>query len=105
MTDVIYFGALKPCTKCKNGNFIFGNSSYICNGDLSEWAKCDNAVKEPGRTQVKIPQYIRDKHSFLAKKFKVKTRAVRNIPAAIQAKLTVKKEEADDVDALVEHLN
>lgn len=52
--------------------------------------------------QVKIPQYIKDEHSFLAKKFKVQTRAVRNIPAAIQAKLQVKKEEADDVDALVE---
>lgn len=101
VTDVIYFGALKPCIKCKNGNFIFANSSYVCNGDLSEWAKCDNNVKEPERIPVKIPKYIKDEYSFLAKKFKVQTRAVRNVPATIQAKLKVKKEEADDVDGLV----
>lgn len=100
VTDVIYFGALKPCSKCKNGNFIFGNASYFCKGNLSEWGKCDNELKEPERIPVNIPQYIKDEHSFLAKKFKVQTRAVRNIPAAIQAKLKIKKEEAaDDVDA------
>lgn len=99
VTDVIFFGAIKPCTRCKNGNFIFGNSTYLCNGNLSEWAKCDNAVKEPERTAVKIPQYIKDEHPFLAKKFKVQTRAVRDVPAVVQAKLMVKKEEEDDVDA------
>ncbi|XP_055309208.1 poly [ADP-ribose] polymerase [Sitodiplosis mosellana] len=99
VTDVIYFGAIKPCTNCKNGNFIFGNTSYVCNGNLSEWAKCDNVVKEPERTQVKIPQYIKEEHSFLGKQFKVKARAVRNVPVAVQAKLKVKKEEIDDIDA------
>lgn len=98
VTDVIYFGAIKSCTKCKNGNFIFGNSSYLCTGNLSEWAKCDNIVKEPERLPVKIPQYIKDEFSFLAKAFKVKTRAVRNVPAVIKTKLNVKKEEIDDVD-------
>lgn len=99
MTDVIYFGAIKPCTVCKNGNFVFGNSAYVCKGNLSEWAKCDNTVKEPERKPVKIPQYIKEEYSFLAKQFKPKTRAVRNLPVAIQAKLKVKKEEVDDVDA------
>lgn len=96
--DVIFFGAIKPCTKCKNGNFIFGNSSYFCNGNLSEWAKCDNVVKEPERKPVKIPQYITDQYKFLAKQFKIQTRAVKDIPAIVQ-KFKVKKEEEDDVDA------
>lgn len=99
VTDVIFFGAMKSCTICNNGNFIFGNSSYICKGNLSEWAKCDNVVKEPTRTPVKIPKYIKDEYSFLAKQFKVQTRAVRDIPAVVQAKLNVKKEDKDDVDA------
>lgn len=98
VTDVIFFGAIKPCTKCKNGNFIFGNSSYYCNGNLSEWAKCDNTVKEPERTPVTIPQYIKDEYSFLAKKFPIQTRAVKDIPAYLQAKFKVKKEDKDDVD-------
>lgn len=98
MTDVIFFGAIKSCTNCNNGNFVFGNSSYVCNGNLSEWAKCDNVVKEPNRSTVKIPKYIKDEYSFLAKPFKVQTRAVRDIPAVVQAKLKVKKEEKDDID-------
>lgn len=98
VTDVIYFGAIKPCTNCKNGNFIFGNTSYVCNGNLSEWGKCDNTIKEPERSSVKIPQYIKDEYSFLAKQFKVKTRAVRNLPVAVK-QIKVKKEDNDDVDA------
>lgn len=90
---------MKPCTKCKDGNFVFGNSTYICNGNLSEWAKCDNVVKEPPRTSVNIPQYIKDEYSFLKKKFAVQTRAVKDIPAYLQTKFKVKKEDKDDVDA------
>lgn len=98
VTDVIFFGALKPCTKCKNGNFIFGNSSYLCNGNISEWAKCDNVVKEPPRTTVKIPQYIQKEYPFLAKKFKVQTRAVKDIPVFLSTKTVIKKGGKDDVD-------
>lgn len=99
VTDVIFFGAIKPCTKCKHGKFIFGNSTYLCTGNISEWAKCDNVVKEPPRTAVKIPQFIRDQNSFLAKKFKVQTRAVKDIPVYMSAKAVVKKNGKDDIDA------
>lgn len=99
VTDVIYFGAIKPCTKCNNGNFIFGNSSYLCNGNISEWAKCDNVVKEPERKTVKIPEYIRKEHPFLGEKFKVRTRAVKDVPAYLSVKPKVKKDGDDDVDA------
>lgn len=99
MTDVIFYGALKPCMKCKNGNFIFGNSSYLCTGSISEWAKCDNVVKEPERQTVKIPKYIQEAHPFLGKKFKIQTRIVKDVPAYLTTKIKVKKDEKDDVDA------
>lgn len=47
---------------------------------------------------VKIPQYIKDEFSFLTKKFKTQTRIVKDIPAHLQAKFQVKKEDKDDVD-------
>lgn len=61
-------------------------------------------MKEPERGLVKIPQYIKDEYSFLAKKFKTQTRVVKDIPAYLQAKFQVKKEAKDDVDGWVEIL-
>lgn len=48
VADVLTFGALKPCQLCK-GQYVFRNSNYICNGNSSEWAKCENVLKEPPR--------------------------------------------------------
>lgn len=47
---------------------------------------------------VKIPQYIQDEYSFLAKKFKTQTRIVKDMPAYLQATFKVKKEDKDDID-------
>lgn len=100
VTDILYYGALKVCQICKNGTFIFnGNSAYLCTGQISEWAKCDNVVKEPSRQSVKVPKYIQEKYSFLSKKFKVKTRALKTVPSFAIPKAKVKKEGQDDVDA------
>lgn len=99
VTDVIFFGAIKPCAKCKDGKFVFGNSSYLCTGSISEWAKCDNVLKEPERTAVKIPTSIQDQYPFLAKQFKVQTRAVKDIPVYLSAKAVFKKDGKDDIDA------
>lgn len=100
VTDILYFGALKPCDTCKRGKFIFnGNSAYVCSGEISEWAKCDHVVKEPKRDVAKVPKYVQEKHSFLAKKFKVRTRALKSVPAYIIPKAKVKKEGQDDIDA------
>lgn len=76
-----------------------GNSAYVCNGNISEWAKCDNISKEPKRVPVKIPKYLQDQYPFLAKKFKVKSRAIKEVPAYIAAKIKIKKSDEDDVDA------
>lgn len=79
--DVIYFGALKPCEKCKTGKFLFDNSSYKCQGDLSDFAKCNNQSKEPARSIVEIPKQIQDKHGFLKGKMNIKIRATKIIPS------------------------
>lgn len=100
VTDILYYGALKECQTCKNGTFIFnGNSAYLCTGQISEWAKCDNVTKEPSRQSVKVPKYIQEKYSFLSKKFKVKTRALKTVPTFAIPKAKVKKDGQDDIDA------
>lgn len=104
MADVIVFGALDPCDKCKNGNFIFGNSAYVCTGNLSEWAKCDNIQTEPKRRAVSIPSAIKKSCPFLDKKFKSKTRVVKYV-APLRLKPEKKEEGADDIDAYVDRRN
>lgn len=98
VTDVIVFGALAPCEKCKNGNFVLGNSAYLCTGDLTEWAKCDNVAKEPKRVAVKIPKSIQKDYSFLNKKFKAQTRALKDIAPVLVNRTKVKKEGDEDIE-------
>lgn len=100
VTDILYFGALKRCETCKDGKFIFnGNSAYTCTGQISEWAKCDNISKEPKRSVAKVPKYLQDQFSFLAKKSKVRTRALKSVPVYTIPKTKVKKDGQDDIDA------
>lgn len=98
MTDIITFGALVPCTKCKNGNFVLANSSYVCSGSISEWAKCGAQLKEPARIAVQIPSSLKKEYSFLDKKFKVQTRALRPSALILSPTAAVKKEEVDGVE-------
>lgn len=106
LADVITFGAIVPCTKCKNGNFVFGNSAYLCTGHLSEWAKCDNIVKEPKRKECVIPKDIKSEYSFLSKKRKVQTRAVKTVaPMNIVKTEIVKKEVQGDMELQVSRTN
>lgn len=47
---------------------------------------------------VKIPKSIQDEHSFLRKKFKVQTRAVKAVLPALPNKAKAKKEGDDDIE-------
>lgn len=72
ITDMIYFGAIKPCevTECNCGKFIFdGNTSYRCTGMLSVFGDCNKRVKEPERRPVEIPPIYAD-FKFLNREFK-----------------------------------
>lgn len=92
MADLLTFGALEKCPTCK-GQFVFNKSNYICNGNINEWVKCENMLKEPPRKPVRMPKDLDlDKYSFLNRNFKVKARALKYVPPTVSA-LAVKKEE------------
>lgn len=64
MTDVLYFGALKYCTKCRDGYMVFDNWHYAC-ANATPWAKCDNKVQTPQRKLAKIPIELESAFPFL----------------------------------------
>lgn len=64
-TDVLLFGPLRKCAKCKKrGGMELRGSSYICTlGD--DWDKCDYETREPDRDVPDIPDEIMEKYPFL----------------------------------------
>lgn len=92
LADLLTFGALQRCPACK-GQFVFNKSNFICNGNVNEWVKCENMLKEPPRKPARIPKDIDlDKFPFLNRNFKVKPRALKYVPPSASS-LGVKKEE------------
>uniref|UniRef100_A0A336MUR8 Poly [ADP-ribose] polymerase n=2 Tax=Culicoides sonorensis TaxID=179676 RepID=A0A336MUR8_CULSO len=80
ITDIMVFGALKPCSKC-NGQFTFTNTGYKCTGDLTEWVKCENITQDPERVKCHIPSALKEKVEFLKKyKSSVQKRTLRYVP-------------------------
>lgn len=75
--DIICFGALAPCSVCKDGKFVFRNSVYCCTGYDSAWSRCINTLKEPSRVAIVIPEKYQQRLS--ATDFKVRTRILRDV--------------------------
>lgn len=73
LTDVVYFGALKTCKKCKQSDLMFCNWIYKCSQE-SGWSTCGNEVKEPPREKAEIPPELLTKYPFL--RCAVRTRAL-----------------------------
>ncbi|XP_055838265.1 poly [ADP-ribose] polymerase [Episyrphus balteatus] len=100
LADMLAFGAIEPCPMCKGNQILFQKSGYICNGDLTEWTKCMNVIKEPKRKPVHIPSGLKARFSFLKDvKKKVEVRAIQYIaPSAstIAKNMAMKKE--DELD-------
>lgn len=66
LADVMIFGALEPCKKCKTGNFNYvSGTGYKCTGDISEWAHCDNVTQDPKRQNFKVPSDLQERFPFL----------------------------------------
>lgn len=94
IADLLTFGALERCTECpEGGQLVFNKSTYVCTGNVSEWVKCDNVVREPKRRVCRIPKHLSEAHKFLAGKLRVQARAVRFVPSTVAAAAAVKKEE------------
>lgn len=94
VSDILTFGALKPCTKC-GGQFVLQKSAYICEGNLTEWVKCLTAEAKPARVPAIIPDEIKLQFRFLAKyKSVVSDRVIKYVPPSLSTTMKkVKKEE------------
>lgn len=101
IADMLTFGAIDKCSMCKGTQILFQKSGYICNGDLTEWTKCMNIVKEPKRNPVVIPSEMKSKFMFLKDvKKKVENRVIQYIApstSTIAKNVAMKKE--DELDA------
>lgn len=90
------FGRLAPCEICKGGQYVFNKFGYICQGDLTEWSKCNNVMKEPKRLPFTVPKELAEEYSFLKRyKYVPRTRILRDVKPSVPVgiPLVVKKEE------------
>lgn len=69
------FGALAPCSVCKDGKFVMQGNVYCCTGYDSEWSTCINKVKVPERVPVKLPDGYQERLKVVPQ---VRTRILRN---------------------------
>jgi PADR1 (NUC008) domain. len=66
LSDIMTFGALERCDECQGGQFVFRSGvGYHCQGDLTEWTKCQNTTLEPKRKPFRVPPELSSDHEFL----------------------------------------
>lgn len=75
MTDIIVFGALGPCQMCRNSNFVFRNTKYVCAHE-TPWAKCGYTIDVPPRVKRRVATAMLKKYPFLKPTESVQTRAL-----------------------------
>ncbi|XP_071441476.1 poly [ADP-ribose] polymerase [Hetaerina americana] len=73
IADMLTFGALNPCPKCKGQLSYKSGVGYECTGDETEWAKCQHSTLEPSRRECVFPKDFSADHPFL-KSYKYKPR-------------------------------
>ena len=56
LADCMTFGALVKCNECSSGGqFVFQSGvGYKCQGDMSEWTKCQVVTANPKRGAFKV---------------------------------------------------
>ncbi|KAF8773151.1 Poly [ADP-ribose] polymerase like protein [Argiope bruennichi] len=65
LADCLVFGALKKCPECKSDAPRFMNNKYVCNGNLTEWTKCQFETKYPERKKFDVPEDFQEDYPFL----------------------------------------
>lgn len=97
ISDMLTFGAIKPCPECNSSQMLFQKSGYVCNGNLTEWTKCSKLITEPERVACKIPSDFKDKFDFLREvRDKTEIRAIRYIPPSSATIANTTKINKDD---------
>ena len=67
LSDVMTFGALEPYQECGGDQLVYQSGvGYRCQGDLSEWTKCQFVSQNPARREFKIPADYKQEYDFLA---------------------------------------
>ncbi|XP_059048332.1 poly [ADP-ribose] polymerase [Achroia grisella] len=93
LADCMAFGALEPCSECKNGQLILDTFGYKCTGHISDWTKCSYTTQDPKRKLLKIPSSYKNNPAFSKYKSKVDIRAFRTAaPPATLVNLNPKSE-------------
>jgi len=87
LSDIMTFGVLKPCSICKNGQFVYQSGvGYKCLGDLTEWTKCHKIDLNPQRLPFLVPEEFKQQFDFLAMySGKTGVRLIANLPGGLRA--------------------
>jgi len=82
LCDIMTFGCLESCKECSGGQFVYQSGvGYRCQGDLTEWTKCQVISLNPSRRPLTVPHEYKEKFDFLAMyKGKTGTRLMANLP-------------------------
>jgi poly [ADP-ribose] polymerase 1 len=75
--DILTFGSLYKCQKCKKGDMMFSKYGYTCNAWIDEWVKCGNTEESPLRMKCILPDDLKQNTFFASFEPKAINRAVR----------------------------
>lgn len=99
---MVLFGALEPCDQenC-SGKLIFdGNSTYRCNGIISNHGKCDNTNENPKRFPIVIPQELLNLYPFLNIQIDPKGRILPHSPERKLRRTKEKSKKTEETNPL-----
>ncbi|XP_011692296.1 PREDICTED: poly [ADP-ribose] polymerase 1-like [Wasmannia auropunctata] len=74
LSDMLYFGALQPCPKCKRQLVYDSGLGYKCTGNATEWNKCEYVTQDPERKECEIPSEMKENFPIKSYKSNVKKR-------------------------------
>lgn len=71
--DVLLYGPLLPCPKCKKpGYMVLKNSSYICTYGRDSDKPCDYETRDPMRAAPDFPDDLVEKYPYFAEEYEFK---------------------------------
>ncbi|KAK2177762.1 hypothetical protein NP493_581g01048 [Ridgeia piscesae] len=83
LTDVMFFGALQPCSEC-GGQLVYSSGrGYRCTGDATEWTKCQAVVEKPPRKPFVIGDEYKDIPCLKKYKYVKRDRLFAKVPEAL----------------------
>lgn len=74
--DLLTFGALPKCTMCQNGDMIFTETGYTCNGVNENFLSCEHFELNPTRSVCNIPDDLMRKSLFADYKLTIGDRII-----------------------------